>query len=176
MAILLPPAGPPGISYTTAQPYQTGAAAATVGCESDSQTVWLLWLFRSLGSLTQSSTNRSLVYTIYISKFIKKTRSRELRALYRVACSKNRYDSNNFFDRLHNYSHDPDKFWDPNFKLKMCSNDILNDTIATKAVTDFKFLFNWKFRSCAFRNCAYFVMLTASSAGCRLSQTISHDT
>ena len=49
----------------------------------------------------------------------------------------------------------------------MFSNDILNVRIVTKAVTEktvtnlnlnFKFLFNVKFGSWAFRNCAYFVM------------------
>ena len=49
----------------------------------------------------------------------------------------------------------------------MFSNDILSSRIDTKAVTEktvtnlnlnFKFLFNGKFRSWAFRNCAYFVM------------------
>ena len=49
----------------------------------------------------------------------------------------------------------------------MFSNDILNDRIVTKAVTEktvtnlnlnFKFLFNVKFGPWAFRNCAYFVM------------------
>ena len=49
----------------------------------------------------------------------------------------------------------------------MFSNDILSSRIDTKAVTEktvkilnlnFKFLFNVKFGSWAFRNCAYFVM------------------
>ena len=49
----------------------------------------------------------------------------------------------------------------------MCSNDILNGRIVTKAITEktikilnlnFKFLCNVKFRSWAFRDCAYFVM------------------
>ena len=49
----------------------------------------------------------------------------------------------------------------------MFSNDILSGRIVTKAVTEktvknlnlnFKFLFNVKFGSWAFRNCAYFVM------------------
>ena len=65
------------------------------------------------------------------------------------------------------YSLGPDKFSDPNFKFQMFSNDILNGRIVTKVVTEkmvtnlnlnFKFLFNVKFGSWAFRNCAYFVM------------------
>ena len=49
----------------------------------------------------------------------------------------------------------------------MFSNDILDEKIVPKAVTEkavtnlnlnFKFLFNVKFGSWAFRNCAYFVM------------------
>ena len=53
------------------------------------------------------------------------------------------------------------------FKFQMFSNDILNEQIVAKAVTEktvtnlnlnFKFLFNVKFGSWAFRNCAYFVM------------------
>ena len=51
--------------------------------------------------------------------------------------------------------------------LKLFSNDILDEKIVPKAVTEktvenlnlnFIFLFNVKFGSWAFRNCAYFVM------------------
>ena len=51
--------------------------------------------------------------------------------------------------------------------LNLFSNDILDEKIVPKAVTEktvtnlnlnFKFLFNVKFGSWAFRNCAYFVM------------------
>ena len=51
--------------------------------------------------------------------------------------------------------------------LNLFSNDILDEKIVPKAVTkktvknlnlNFKFLFNVKFGSWAFRNCAYFVM------------------
>ena len=71
------------------------------------------------------------------------------------------------FDWLQTCSLGSDKFLDLTFKFQMFSNDILNDRIVTKAVTEktvtnlnlnFKFLFNVKFRSWAFRNCAYFVM------------------
>ena len=59
----------------------------------------------------------------------------------------------------------------------MFSNDILNDRIITKAVTEktvtnlnlkFKVLFNVKFGSWAFRNCAYFVMKPSGCATIRL--------
>ena len=55
----------------------------------------------------------------------------------------------------------------PKFQISNVSNDILSDIIVIKAVTEktvrnlnlnFKFLFNVKFGSWAFRNCAYFVM------------------
>ena len=68
---------------------------------------------------------------------------------------------------LQNCSRGPDHFLESNFKFQMFSNDILNDRIITKVVTEktvrnlnlnFKFLFNGKFGSWAFRNCAYFVM------------------
>ena len=60
----------------------------------------------------------------------------------------------------------------------MFSNDILNDRIVTKAVTEkmvrnlnlnFKFVFNVKFRLWAFRNCAYFVMKRSGCDTVRLS-------
>ena len=63
-------------------------------------------------------------------------------------------------------------------KFKMFSNDILNGRIVTKAVTEktvtnlnfnFKFLFNVKFRSWAFRNCAYFVTKPSGCDTLRLS-------
>ena len=56
--------------------------------------------------------------------------------------------------------------------FQMFSNDIFDDKICQKAVTEkmvtnlnlnFKFLFNVNFGSWAFRNCAYFVM---KSSGC----------
>ena len=60
----------------------------------------------------------------------------------------------------------------------MFSNDILSSKIDTKAVTiktvrnlnlNFKFLFNGKFGSWAFRNCAYFVMKPRGCDTVRLS-------
>ena len=76
------------------------------------------------------------------------------------------------------YSHGPDKFLGMTFKFQMFSNDILDDRIVTKAVTEktvknlnlnFKFLFNVKFGSWAFRNCAYFVMKPSGCDTVRLS-------
>ena len=60
----------------------------------------------------------------------------------------------------------------------MFSNDILDEQIVSKAVTEktvrnlnlnFKFLFNVKFGSWAFRNCAYFVMEPSGCDTVRLS-------
>ena len=60
----------------------------------------------------------------------------------------------------------------------MFSNDILNDRIVTKVVTEktvtnsnlnFKFLLNVKFGSWAFGNCAYFVMEPSGCDTIRLS-------
>ena len=60
----------------------------------------------------------------------------------------------------------------------MFSNDILNDRIVTKAVTEktvtnlnlnFKFSFNVKFGPWVFRNCAYFVMKPSGCDTVRLS-------
>ena len=60
----------------------------------------------------------------------------------------------------------------------MFSNDILSSKIDTKVVTiktvrnlnlNFKFLFNVKFGSWAFRNCAYFVMKPSGCDTVRLS-------
>ena len=60
----------------------------------------------------------------------------------------------------------------------MFSNDIFADKICQKAVTEktvtnlnlnFKFLFNVKFGSWAFRNCAYFVMKPSGCDTVRLS-------
>ena len=68
---------------------------------------------------------------------------------------------------LQNCSRGPDHFLESNFKFQMFSNDILDEKIVPTAVTEktvtnlnlnFKFLFNVKFGSWAFRNCAYFVM------------------
>ena len=60
----------------------------------------------------------------------------------------------------------------------MFSNEILDGKIVPKAVTEktvknlnlnFKFLFNVKFGSWAFRNCAYFVMEPSGCDTIRLS-------
>ena len=60
----------------------------------------------------------------------------------------------------------------------MFSNDIFDDKICQKVVTEktvtnlnlnFKFLFNVKFGSWAFRNCAYFVMKPSGCDTVRLS-------
>ena len=60
----------------------------------------------------------------------------------------------------------------------MVSNDIFYDKICQKVVTEktvtnlnlnFKFLFNVKFGSWAFRNCAYFVMKPSGCDTVRLS-------
>ena len=68
---------------------------------------------------------------------------------------------------LQNYGLGSDQKLEPNSNFQMFSNDILSDIIVLKAVTEktvknlnlnFKFLFNVKFGSWAFRNCAYFVM------------------
>ena len=64
------------------------------------------------------------------------------------------------------------------FKFQMFSNVILNCKNVKKAVTEktvkilnlnFKFLFNVKFGSWAFRNCAYFVMKPSGCDTVRLS-------
>jgi len=64
------------------------------------------------------------------------------------------------------------------FKFQMFSNDILDEQIVAKAVTEktvtilnlnFKFLFNVKFRPWAFRNCAHFVMEPSGCDTVRLS-------
>ena len=82
------------------------------------------------------------------------------------------------FDWLQTCSLGSGKFLDLTFKFQMFSNDILNDRIVTKAVTEkmvtnlnlnFKFLFNVNFRSWAFRNCAYFVMEPSGCDTVRLS-------
>ena len=80
--------------------------------------------------------------------------------------------------RLQNCSRGPDHFSESNFKFQMFSNDILNSENIEKAVTEktvknlnlnFKFLFNVKFGSWAFRNCAYFVMKPSGCDTVRLS-------
>ena len=62
--------------------------------------------------------------------------------------------------------------------LNLFPNDILDEKIVPKAVTEktvkilnlnFKFLFNVKFGSWAFRNCAYFVMKPSGCDTVRLS-------
>ena len=82
------------------------------------------------------------------------------------------------FDWLQTCSLGRGKFSDLTFKFQMFSNDILNGRIVTKAVTEktvtnlnlnFKFLFNVKFGSWAFRNCAYFVMEPSGCDTVRLS-------
>ena len=72
----------------------------------------------------------------------------------------------------------PEQKLEPNSNFQMFSNDILDEKIVPKAVTEktvkilnlnFKFLFNVKFGSWAFRNCAYFVMKPSGCDTVRLS-------
>ena len=80
--------------------------------------------------------------------------------------------------RLQNCGLGRDLFSEPNSNFQMFSNDILDEKIVPKVVTEktvtnlnlnLKFLFNIKFGSWAFRNYAYFVMKPSGCDTVRLS-------
>ena len=109
-----------------------------------------------------------------IGKFTKK--HPQLRELQHVQKWSNRETKKVVWPQ--NCSHGLENFWDPNFKIQMFSNDIFNEKIVTISVTlktvknlnlNFKFFWNWNFRSWAFRNYAYFVMKPSGCDTVRLS-------